>query len=415
TLDEQGEMMWQMLKEVGNNTYNYSIGEFARTALNKHATIRSILQELGVNLTFKRKFPTISREEIESEDEEFPIPTFEDSIRIQSIHPKISFSSSCSGYISTLGALRAEARDLDRRGKRVDWFKPGSHDRKAASASYIKLFETFLDIFPFIKPILDQIGIIITEDKVILRDFDIDIEKCSPTSLSSWLKSFEFKKKTLISSINPIPRNGFQILEFFCSIMVERALQLKSRHEENGRAEYSRWNRSAGIPISLNSTEAFAMFVSADLILNTIAAQSSHKESSSPLLIVILRNIAELTYSASQGDTNTECKNLMLQIISLSSLIHGSKHPITAEQFLATGLMLRELGDVENGVRWTRKAFSAYSDLFGIEDYHTIFTYHVLLKLEVSIDSGFEKLTPFEMKQAIDTIEWTSEEEFIWK
>ncbi|GKT13129.1 hypothetical protein ADUPG1_010200, partial [Aduncisulcus paluster] len=80
TLDEQGEMMWQMLKEVGNNTYNYSIGEFARTALNKHATIRSILQELGVNLTFKRKFPTISREEIESEDEEFPIPTFEDSI-----------------------------------------------------------------------------------------------------------------------------------------------------------------------------------------------------------------------------------------------------------------------------------------------------------------------------------------------
>ncbi|GIQ90810.1 hypothetical protein KIPB_013748, partial [Kipferlia bialata] len=57
---------------------------------------------------------------------------------------------------------------------------------------------------------------------------------------------------------------------------VQLARQLKARSEENGRPEFSRWNRSAGVAESALSTEAQALFQRA-LEIRVACIESVHQ------------------------------------------------------------------------------------------------------------------------------------------
>ncbi|GKT32912.1 CLU domain containing protein like protein, partial [Aduncisulcus paluster] len=399
--------VWDYVSEVCVNKYNYPLSVCVRDRIFLQGCVDAIFKYMGVEVHPEKREGDGETTLI---DFATPFPFGEDIIHY--VHPRISVSVSIPLCVSETVRIHTEARESDMMGKRSKWWISGGPEREEASQSYVELLCAFSEANAGIMEILEKLGISLEtelgevsvkgftpkDEKQPIEDEEEDqVEQSGVAEESVQEDASEYDSFTLPPALSD--SLGAPLLKF-ASLLLEAALQLKSRHEENGRREYSRWNRCAGIPPSCLSKKAREMLEGVKRILGCLINGRNSGE-----MVLALRSIAELSHKQSRVDDNTECIDTMNECCDVCVRCFGFSHPITAEQYLATALMLRDGGDAEGAAPFVRRSFVILCELYGCYAEPTQQCFRELKKIETVLVSGLEDIDAEEMVAAIEKVE----------
>eukprot|EP00698_Gefionella_okellyi_P020152 TRINITY_DN6297_c0_g1_i1.p1 TRINITY_DN6297_c0_g1~~TRINITY_DN6297_c0_g1_i1.p1 ORF type:complete len:1269 (+),score=363.22 TRINITY_DN6297_c0_g1_i1:61-3867(+) len=170
------------------------------------------------------------------------------------------------------------------------------------------------------------------------------------------------------------------------------AAQLESRHQEQGRPERSRWNRSAGVPADNTSAEAELYYTK---------ALKTRKEYLGFYHEDVARCYLGLARLYKGGDT-AQLVAIMNKAVDIVESLLGFNHPETAELYRIMALIYQEANQTKVAAPWIRKAFVINMSIFGKDSEITRDTWRALQGIELKIDSGLENVPIEELTARIE-------------
>jgi tetratricopeptide (TPR) repeat protein len=194
--------------------------------------------------------------------------------------------------------------------------------------------------------------------------------------------------------------------EEVANVLTLLADHLKSRFDEAGRPEFSRWNRSAGIPPSELSTEAKALYERALALREKEAAGFPSTERAH-----ILRALAGLSQSSGEEDSQERTIALLQEAAGTLEGAVGFQHPATAALYEEVALLYQEFGQFDDAATFIRRAFVVFFVVFGPDSTVTRRCHARLQPIETSIASGLESVPLSALVDAIEQLELPGESE----
>lgn len=195
-------------------------------------------------------------------------------------------------------------------------------------------------------------------------------------------------------------------------VLVKLALQLKSRHEENGRPGYSDWNRSAGIPQDELVMRAISYAKRAYLIRKTLYTTPAAGKRISALKVAQCERLLAQLLQRSQSHKepisaeNVESVEHMHMAMELFEREIGYLHPLTSMANYELAVLMKEvkmMSPNNNPLIFARTALLSIYDLFGSESEITKQVYDLCKDLEAWMQFGLQDLDLEEMIEALRT------------
>mmetsp|Transcript_10433 Transcript_10433/g.10474 ORF Transcript_10433/g.10474 Transcript_10433/m.10474 type:complete len:297 (-) Transcript_10433:106-996(-) len=190
-------------------------------------------------------------------------------------------------------------------------------------------------------------------------------------------------------------------------ILKEFAEQLESRHQEKGRPENSRWNKSFAIGEDELSMESRYFYKNAFKCLQEIGLELSIEmaEIYIGLARLFKPRAAQYSHYREQDVSINEVFQNLMGAIEIYEVILGFDHPETADAYTKMALAYQENGNFYAASPWIRRGFSIFYKCFGPYDQITQNTYEYLKAIETNIDSGLEKVPYDELPGIIIDLE----------
>jgi hypothetical protein len=246
--------------------------------------------------------------------------------------------------LSTVDALVSEATRLDAMGKRSIWFHKGGPEREQATEQYRGALRTAEEVYG---------------------------------------------------------KEDLRLTEMYLSF----ANHLESRHSEEGRPEYSEWNRCMFVPKDALSEEAEFYY---QKVLDVCEANNEKVNSFISEAHLGLARVSKETVPEGFQDLSDEeqaieyapCQHILTAVETREAL-YGFEHPEMSEVYSIAALMFSEANDPQRASQFIRKAFVVTMVLYGPDHDETRDMHKIFSKIEVKCASGLADIAIEELPQHI--------------
>ena len=165
------------------------------------------------------------------------------------------------------------------------------------------------------------------------------------------------------------------------------AKQLEERHNEKGRPENSRWNKSTAIPDDMYSKEARLLLKECIKTFRYMSTEVAN----------IKMSEARLTKPNEDGTNNNAIMFGYLQeAIEIYEFVLGFDHPEVGEAYSRMGLAQQESGDYRSASLWLRKSFCVFFKSLGPHDEVTLSVHQQMEQLDLNLDNKDLLNVPYE-------------------